>query len=138
MAEVPRFHADKGIMKDRFRVVSSSPVESAPPDRRREVRHAVRVPMLILKVNQVAGKHSGLCTDVSRGGIGFESATRFELGSAIEFEFAFVGDLPFRHSARILYRIGNHYGAYSLDGDDTAWDEAQPDEDKPANIKSLQ
>jgi hypothetical protein len=67
--------------------------------------------MRILKVNQVAEDHPGLCTDLARGGIGFETATRLELGSAIEFEFAFVGDHPFRHNARILYRIGNHYGA---------------------------
>lgn len=125
-------------MKRYSRVVASSPAELAPPDRRREVRHAVRVPMRILKVNQVGGDHPGLCTDVSRGGIGFETATRLDLGSAIEFEFAFVGDHPFRHSARILYRIGNHYGAYSLDGDYSAWDEAQLDEDKSADKKSVQ
>lgn len=94
--------------------------------------------MRILKVNQVAADHTGLCTDVCRSGIGFETATRFELGSAIEFEFAFVGDHPFRHNARILYRIGNHYGASSLDGDDSAWDEAQPKMDKPAEKKSAQ
>jgi hypothetical protein len=94
--------------------------------------------MRILKVNQVAADLPGLCTDVARGGIGFETATRFELGSAIEFEFAFVGDHPFRHNARILYRIGNHYGASSLDGDDSAWDEAQPKMDKPAEEKLAQ
>jgi hypothetical protein len=89
--------------------------------------------MRILKVNQVAGDHPGLCTDISRGGIGFETAIRLELGSAIEFEFAFVGDHPFRHSARILYRVGNHYGAYSMDGDEIAWDDAQVDEVEPPN-----
>lgn len=125
-------------MKDYYRVVGSSPVELAPPDRRREVRHAVRVPMRILKVNQISGDHSGLCTDISRGGIGFETATRLELGCAIEYEFAFVGDRAYRHSARILYRIGNHYGAYSLDGDESAWDEAQVDEDEPAAKKPVQ
>ena len=54
--------------------------------------------MRILKVNQITGEHSALCTDISRGGIGFESAIRLELGSAIEYAFAFVGDHPFRHS----------------------------------------
>lgn len=83
--------------------------------------------MRILKVNQMTGDHSALCTDISRGGIGFESSVRLELGSAIEYTFAFVGDLPFRHNARVLYRIGNHYGAYSLDGDESAWDEARTD-----------
>jgi hypothetical protein len=86
--------------------------------------------MRIFKVNQVTGDHSALCTDISRGGIGFETAIRLELGSAIEYAFAFVGDHPFRHTARVLYRIGNHYGAYSLDGDDSAWDEAQSEPDK--------
>jgi hypothetical protein len=119
-------------MKDSYRVVGSSPVELTPPDRRREVRHAVRVPMRILKVNLIAGDHTGMCTDISRGGLGFETATRLELGSVIEYAFAFAGDQPFRHTARILYRIGSHYGAYSLDGDESAWDEAQPTEDEPA------
>jgi hypothetical protein len=126
-------------MKDYFPVVGSSLVDPVPPDRRREVRHAVRVPMRVLKVNQVSADHPGLCTDISRGGIGFETAARLELGTVIEYEFAFVGDHPFRHSARILYRVGNHYGAYSLDGDESAWDEAQdPDEEKPAKGKPVQ
>jgi hypothetical protein len=86
--------------------------------------------MYICKVNQVTGENSALCTDISRGGIGFETAIRLELGSVIEYTFGFVGNHPFRHSARILYRIGNHYGAYSRDGDDSAWDEAQSDQDK--------
>ena len=96
--------------------------------------------MRILKVNQITGEHSALCTDISRGGIGFESAIRLELGCAIEYAFAFVGDHPFRHNARILYRIGNHYGAYSLDGDESAWDEARTDaeDNEAASRKKMQ
>jgi hypothetical protein len=79
-----------------------------------------------------------MCTDISRGGIGFETATRLELGSVIAYEFAFVGDLAFRHNARILYRIANHYGAYSLDGDESACDEAQQNNEEPTNQKRTQ
>lgn len=92
------------------------------------MRHAVRVPMHILRVNQLAADYPALCTNISRGGLGFDTVTRLELGAIIEFEFAFCGDHPFRHSARILYRVGNHYGAYSLDGDEDAWDDAQDPE----------
>lgn len=81
--------------------------------------------MCIFKVNQLSTDYSAICTNISRGGLGFDCATRLELGAIIEFEFAYCGDHPYRHSARILYRIGKHYGAYSLDGDEDAWDDAQ-------------
>jgi hypothetical protein len=91
---------------------------STPPqlgDRRRHDRLMTRVPLRILQVNGAPASHDGMCTDVSIGGIGIDTAVALCPGQVVEFEFPGVEDTILRYRARILYRNGNHYGAYYLD-----------------------
>lgn len=75
--------------------------------------------MRIVGVEGHLACHSAVCTNLSRGGIGFDTAARFEVGKVIEFEFVQVVDEPVRYWLRILFRDNNRYGGYYVNEDGT-------------------
>ncbi len=52
----------------------------------------------------------GTCTDISEAGIAFETHADLYVGEIVELEFRHQD--VFRFSVRLLYKIGNRYGAY--------------------------
>jgi hypothetical protein len=89
------------------------------PDRRRQDRILTNLPMRILGVDGIALYHSAICTNLSRGGIAFETSARLEVGKVIEFEFVHVTDEAVRYWVRILFRDNNRYGGYYVNDDGT-------------------
>jgi hypothetical protein len=90
-------------------------LEPVFPDRRRYERLRTRAAIRITKVGDAHTSFAGECTDVSIGGVGFNSAAVLPVGETIEYEFANADHAALRFHARILYRRGDHYGAYYLD-----------------------
>jgi PilZ domain len=62
------------------------------PDRRRLDRVLTNLPMRILSVDGDPAYYPGVCTNLSRGGIGFETSARLEVGTVVEFEFVQIVD----------------------------------------------
>ena len=89
------------------------------PDRRQQDRVITNLPMRILALDGDPVFHPAVCTSLSRGGMGFESAARLEVGKVIEFEFVQVIDEPVRYWVRILFRDNNRYGGYYVNDDGT-------------------
>jgi hypothetical protein len=54
----------------------------------------------------------GTCTDISEAGIAFEAQTDLYVGEIVELEFRHQDADLFRFPARLLYKMGNRYGAY--------------------------
>lgn len=84
------------------------------PDRRQDDRLFVYVPVRILYVSGMRTSLEGFCTNISATGAAFDINTVLRVGDSIDFEFRNTDDMPVVHRARILYRNGNHYGAYFL------------------------
>jgi hypothetical protein len=86
-----------------------------PCERRRGNRILVHMPVrisgqgLLDKVSQ-----DGTCTDISEAGIGFETDADLYVGEIVDLEFPRHDGDPFRFQARLLYKMGNRYGAYLL------------------------
>ena len=87
------------------------------PDRRRQDRVLARMPIHILGIDGHPVGYLGCCTNLSRGGIGFETTARIEVGKIVEFEFAQVVDEPVRYWLRILFRDNCRYGGYYVNDD---------------------
>ncbi|HVP55627.1 MAG TPA: PilZ domain-containing protein [Candidatus Eisenbacteria bacterium] len=87
------------------------------PDRRRQDRVLTTLPIRILGIEGQPVYHPGVCTNLSRGGIGFETSARLEVGKVIEFEFVQVTDEAVRYWVRILFRNGQRYGGYYVNDD---------------------
>jgi hypothetical protein len=102
-----------------------NPLESAytrvelpiAPDRRRQDRVLTRLPIRIVGVDGLPVYHPGWCTNLSRGGVGFETEARLEVGKVVEFEFVQVVDQVVRYWVRILFRNGDSYGGYYVNDD---------------------
>ena len=88
------------------------------PDRRQQDRIITKLPMKILAVDSYPVFYPAECTNLSRGGIGFVTAARLEVGKVIEFEFVQV-DEPVLYWVRILFRDNNCYGGYYVNDDGT-------------------
>ena len=58
-----------------------------------------------------------MCTNLSRGGVGFETAARLDVGKVVEFEFVQVVDETMRYGIRILFRSEQRYGGYYVNDD---------------------
>lgn len=58
--------------------------------------------------------HDGICTDISEAGIGFETPADLYVGKIVDLEFRHPGADPFRLPVRLLYKMGNRYGAYFI------------------------
>ncbi len=89
------------------------------PDRRRQDRVLTNLPIRILGVDGNPVFFPAVCTNLSRGGIGFETSARLEVGKVIEFEFVQVVDEAVRYWIRILFRDNNRYGGYYVNDDGT-------------------
>ena len=75
------------------------------------------LPIRILGVDGNPLYYSATCTNLSRGGIAFETTVRLEVGKVIEFEFVQVVDEPVRYWVRILFRDNTRYGGYYVNDD---------------------
>jgi len=87
------------------------------PDRRRLDRVLTNLPIRILSIDGNPVYYPGLCTNLSRGGVGFETSARLDVGKVIEFEFVQVVDEAVRYSVKILFRNDHHYGGYYVNDD---------------------
>ena len=87
------------------------------PDRRKQDRVLTTLPMRILGIEGEPVYHSAVCTNLGRGGIGFETTARLEVGKVIEFEFVQVSDEAVRYWLRILFRNNQRYGGYYVNED---------------------
>ncbi len=70
--------------------------------------------MRILCVGNEPVACDAICTDVSVRGLGFNTWAQLRVGEAIEFEFLNADHSGLTCKACILYRAGEHYGAYFL------------------------
>lgn len=87
------------------------------PDRRRQDRVLTRLPIRILSIEGNPVAYPGICTNLSRGGVGFETSARIEVGKVVEFEFVQVVDDAVRYWIKILFRNEFHYGGYYVNDD---------------------
>ena len=89
------------------------------PDRRRQDRVLTNLPMRILAVDGNLVFYPAVCTNLGRGGIGFETNARLEVGKVVEFEFVQVVDEAVRYWVKILFRDDIRYGGYYVNDDGT-------------------
>jgi len=92
-------------------------VPELPPtfDRRNRERIALRIPLRVLSYGPLMEKSSdALCTDLSEGGVAFETGAELNVGDVVILEFHTKGEVSYRCHARLSYRIGRRYGAYFL------------------------
>lgn len=89
------------------------------PDRRSHDRVVTRLPMRILGVDGNPVFYPAVCTNLGRGGIGFETAERLEVGKVITFEFAQVVDEAVQYWVKVLFRDDHRYGGYYVNDDGT-------------------
>lgn len=87
------------------------------PDRRRQDRVLTRLPIRILSIEGNPVAYPGICTNLSRGGVGFETSARIEVGKVVEFEFVQVVDDAVRYWIKILFRSEFSYGGYYVNDD---------------------
>lgn len=87
------------------------------PDRRRQDRVLTKLPIRILGIDGNPVCYPGTCTNLSRGGVGFETEARLEVGKTVEFEFVQVVDEAVRYWIRILFRDDHRYGGYYVNDD---------------------
>ncbi len=91
-----------------------------PPsfDRRRRERVELAIPLRILSCGFLADKaDTGTCTDLSEGGVSFDSDGELNVGDLVVLEFRQRGETAYRCHARLAYRLGRRYGAYFLTGE---------------------
>ncbi|HEY4900086.1 MAG TPA: PilZ domain-containing protein [Terriglobales bacterium] len=105
----------------------SNPIESGfrrihlpiAPDRRKQDRVITHLPIRIVSVDGIPAFHPAMCINLSRGGIGFETPDRLDVGKVVEFEFVRVIDEAVHYWVKILFRDGNQYGGYYVNDDGT-------------------
>lgn len=98
----------------------TAPVPELPPtfDRRRRERVPLKIPVRIVSYGMLVDKASeGTCTDLSEGGVSFESSAELNVGDVVIVEFHQKGEAVSRCHARLAYRVGGRYGAYFLAGE---------------------
>ena len=87
------------------------------PDRRGQDRVLTRLPIRIVGIDGNPVFYPGMCTNLGRGGVGFDTSARIEVGKIIEFEFVQIVDEAVRYWLRILFRDEDHYGGYYVNDD---------------------
>ena len=87
------------------------------PDRRLQDRMLTNLPIRIVGIDGVPTYYPGICTNLSRGGVGLETSARLEVGKVIEFEFVQATDEAVRYWVRILFRNDRRYGGYYVNDD---------------------
>ena len=81
-------------------------------DRRRHARIPHPVPIQIISHGALGdNSYDGMCTDISRDGVAFVTSANLFLQNIVDLVFE-VKNKKFRSSARLLYRVGQRYGAY--------------------------
>jgi len=86
-------------------------------DRRYRERIAVKIPLRVLSYGPLVEKSSeAVCTDLSEGGVAFETAAELTVGDIVILEFHLKGETSYRCHARLAYRMGRRYGGYFLAG----------------------
>jgi hypothetical protein len=88
-----------------------------PPsfDRRQRERIGLAIPLRILSCGFLADKSDvGTCTDLSEGGVSFDSEGELNVGDIVILEFRQRGETAYKCHARLAYRMGRRYGAYFL------------------------
>ncbi len=87
-----------------------------PPafDRRNRERIEIKLPLRVLSYGLLTDKSvDATCTDLSEGGVSFETAAELTVGDVVILEFR-PSDLAYRCHARLTYRMGRRYGANFL------------------------
>ena len=108
-------------MKNTIARDATAPAGPPPRARRRENRIRVNMPVrityqgLLTEVSQ-----DGICTDISESGIGFETQAGLYVGEIVHLEFPYQNAVPIRFQARLLYKMGNRYGAYFVSPDSSS------------------
>jgi hypothetical protein len=87
------------------------------PDRRTIDRVLTNLSIRILAVDGNPVYYPGICSNLSKGGVGFETTARLEVGKVIEFEFVQVVDEPVRYWVKVLFRNEQQYGGYYVNDD---------------------
>ena len=91
--------------------------------RRRENRIRVHIPVRIIYQGLLSEvTRDGLCTDISEGGVSFQTQAGLYVGEFVELEFQSQNAAPFRFQVRLLYKTGNRYGAYFATPDSSSND----------------
>lgn len=84
-----------------------------PHERRRRGRVQVRIAIRITYEGQQGEVcEDGICTDLSDGGIAFETDANLYVGEIVRLELRHHEADLFRFPVRLLYKMGNRYGAY--------------------------
>lgn len=100
--------------------VYSAGVSDLPPafDRRRRERIELRIPLRVVSCGLLMEKSDeATCTDLSEGGVAFETAAELNVGDIVLLEFHQKGEAAYRCHARLTYRLARKYGAYFLGGE---------------------
>ena len=85
---------------------------SAAVDRRRHGRTSFPVRVQIISHGALGDRsYDGVCTDISQEGVAFETEGELFLQGMVELVFE-INNKESRVSARLLYRVGQRYGAY--------------------------
>ncbi len=95
-------------------------VPELPPvlDRRQRERIELQIPLRILSYGMLMEKSDeGVCTDLSEGGVAFDTSGELNVGDIVTLEFRQKGELAYRCHARLTYRLGRRYGAHFLAGE---------------------
>ncbi|MGB8887335.1 MAG: PilZ domain-containing protein [Candidatus Korobacteraceae bacterium] len=91
-----------------------------PPvfDRRRRERIALRIPLRITSCGLLMERSDeAICTDLSEGGVAFDTAAELNVGDIVLLEFRQKGEPTYRCHARLTYRMARKYGGYFLGGE---------------------
>ena len=108
--------ADNSGMKNTIaQNATASVAEPLPGARRRENRIRVNIPARIIYqglLHEVSA--DAVCADISEAGISFQTSAGLYVGEVVEVEFRNQIAAPFRFQVRLLYKMGNRYGAYLM------------------------
>ena len=92
-------------------------IPELPPtfDRRLRERIALKIPLRVLSYGLLMEKsHEAICTDLSEGGVAFDTTAELNVGDIVILEFRRKGELAYRCHARLTYRMLQRYGAHFL------------------------
>lgn len=130
----PRGHAKTALGRGSLKFLSSLPItwlavphspemrltNRAPlaADRRTGERVLTSMPIRIVSVGDSPTCYPGICRNLSRGGVGFETEARLQVGQVVVFEFVNLTDEAVRYSIQILSRNDQRYGGRYVDSED--------------------
>jgi hypothetical protein len=105
-------------MKD-LRSRYDAAVAELPPafDRRDQERIALKIPVRVLNQGLLFERSAdAVCTDLSEGGIAFETSAQLNVGEVVAVEFQSKSEAVYRCQVRLTYRMGPRYGGYFVGG----------------------